>query len=91
MEAVSLRKVDGGIMAATKFSGKPTEELVRKKEKELQSALLKDGLEPQQGCLLARYNDPQQTWSCIMVWFLFSSLRFSLCIEQEIIWTLLWS
>ncbi|XP_010925264.1 uncharacterized protein [Elaeis guineensis] len=66
VEAVSLRKVDGGIMAATKFSGKPTEELVRKKEKELQSALLKDGLEPQQGCLLARYNDPQQTWSCIM-------------------------
>ncbi|XP_008785444.1 uncharacterized protein LOC103704070 [Phoenix dactylifera] len=66
VEAVSLRKVDGGIMAATKFSGNPTEELVRKKEKELRSALLKDGLKSRQGCLLARYNDPQQTWSFIM-------------------------
>lgn len=72
-------------MAATKFSGKPTEERVREKEKELRSALLKDGLKPQQGCLLARYNDPQQTWSFIMVWFLFSSLRYLSCIEQEII------
>lgn len=41
-----------------KFSGRPEEEIVAKKEKELRSQLLKDGLKPQQGCMLARYNDP---------------------------------
>ena len=69
-EAIKLRKVEGGIAAAVKFSGKTTEELVRDKEKELRSALLKDGLKPQEGCLLARYNDPGRTWSFIMVRFL---------------------
>uniref|UniRef100_A0ACD5WXY2 Uncharacterized protein n=1 Tax=Avena sativa TaxID=4498 RepID=A0ACD5WXY2_AVESA len=58
-EAVTLRKVEGGIAAVKKFSGRPEEEIVVKKEKELRSELLKDGLKPQQGCLLARYNDPR--------------------------------
>ncbi|KAJ0977829.1 hypothetical protein J5N97_013303 [Dioscorea zingiberensis] len=66
VEGVSLRKVDGGIAAVSKFSGKPTEEVAQIKEKELRSAVLKDGLKPQEGCLLARYNDPGRTWSFIM-------------------------
>jgi hypothetical protein len=49
-----------------KFSGRPEEEIVVKKEKDLRSQLLKDGLKPQQGCLLARYNDPR-TKSFVMV------------------------
>ncbi|CAL9123393.1 unnamed protein product, partial [Musa acuminata var. zebrina] len=66
-EAVNLRKVEGGISAVTKFSGKPSEEIVLSKERELRSAILKDGLRPQQGCLLARYNDPGSTNSFIML------------------------
>lgn len=65
-EAVNLRKVEGGIAAVTKFSGKPSEEIVLNKERELRSAILKDGLRPQQGCLLGRYNDPGSTNSFIM-------------------------
>ncbi|CAN6163569.1 unnamed protein product [Urochloa humidicola] len=56
---VTLRKVAGGIAAVKKFSGRPKEEIVLQKEKDLRSQLLKDGLRPQQGCLLARYNDPR--------------------------------
>ncbi|XP_043726191.1 uncharacterized protein LOC122672767 [Telopea speciosissima] len=65
-DEVSLRKVDGGIAAVTKFSGRPTEEIVHEKEKALRSALLRDGLIPKKGCLLARYNDPGRSWSFIM-------------------------
>ncbi|KAG6501219.1 uncharacterized protein LOC121997758 [Zingiber officinale] len=65
-EAVILKKVEGGIAAVTKFSGKPTEEIVLAKEKELRSALLKDGLNARSGCLLARYNDPDSTYSFVM-------------------------
>ncbi|XP_020249279.1 uncharacterized protein LOC109826660 isoform X2 [Asparagus officinalis] len=65
-EAVKLRKVEGCIVAAMKFSGTTNEELVCNKEKELRSALLNDGLKPQNGCMLARYNDPGRTWSFIM-------------------------
>ncbi|KAK6248463.1 hypothetical protein QUC31_020028 [Theobroma cacao] len=66
-ETVNLRKVEGGIAAALKFSGKPTEEVVREKEKALRSSLIRDGLKPKKGCLLARYNDPGRTWSFTMV------------------------
>ncbi|OMO57916.1 SOUL heme-binding protein [Corchorus olitorius] len=66
-ETVKLRKVEGGIAAALKFSGKPTEEIVREKEKELRSSLMRDGLKPKKGCMLARYNDPGRTWSFTMV------------------------
>ncbi|XP_027364410.1 uncharacterized protein LOC113871516 [Abrus precatorius] len=65
-ETVRLRKVEGGIAAVIKFSGKPTEDIVREKEKTLRSNVIKDGLKPQVGCLLARYNDPGRTWSFIM-------------------------
>lgn len=67
-EAIKLRKVDGGIAAVSKFSGKPMEDTVREKEKALGSDLIRDGLKPKTGCLLARYNDPGRTWSFIMVW-----------------------
>ncbi|KAJ1435134.1 SOUL heme-binding protein [Sesbania bispinosa] len=65
-ETVTLRKVEGGIAAVMKFSGKPTEDIVREKEKTLRSNIIKDGLKPQLGCLLARYNDPGRTWKFIM-------------------------
>ncbi|GMI81232.1 haem-binding protein 5 [Hibiscus trionum] len=65
-ETVNLRKVEGGIAAALKFSGKPTDNVVREKEKALRSSLIKDGLKPKVGCLLARYNDPGRTWSFTM-------------------------
>ena len=67
-ETVSIRKVEGGIAAVEKFSGKPTEAIVCQKEKALRSCLVKDGLKPKMGCLLARYNDPGRTWRFIMVW-----------------------
>lgn len=66
-DIIGLRKVEGGIAAVLKFSGKPTEEIVQEKAKELRSSLIKDGLKPRNGCLLARYNDPGRTWNFIMV------------------------
>ncbi|KAI9125558.1 hypothetical protein K1719_002976 [Acacia pycnantha] len=65
-EAINLRKVEGGIVAVVKFSGKPTEELVYEKEKLLRSNITRDGLKPKMGCLLARYNDPGRTPNFIM-------------------------
>ncbi|GAB2300373.1 hypothetical protein Dimus_034414 [Dionaea muscipula] len=65
-EAVRLRKVEGGIAAVLKFSGKPTEDDIIQKEKELRASLLRDGIIPQKGCLFARYNDPGRTWDFIM-------------------------
>lgn len=65
-ETISIRRVEGGIAAVDKFSGKPTEAIVYQKEKALRSCLLKDGLKPKIGCLLARYNDPGRTWEFIM-------------------------
>lgn len=66
-ETISLRQVEGGIAAVLKFSGKPTEDIVLEKERELRSSLLRDGLKAKTGCLLARYNDPGRTWSFTMV------------------------
>ncbi|XP_002529364.2 uncharacterized protein LOC8276216 [Ricinus communis] len=65
-EKISLRKVEGGAAAVLKFSGKPTEDIVRQKEKALRASLIQDGLRPKAGCLLARYNDPGRTWSFTM-------------------------
>ncbi|KAL9224022.1 hypothetical protein vseg_000097 [Gypsophila vaccaria] len=65
-EAISLREVEGRIAAALRFSGKPTEEVVREKERQLRDSLIRDGLKPRNGCLLARYNDPGRTWEFIM-------------------------
>lgn len=66
-EKINLRKVEGGIAAALKFSGKPTEDIVCEKEKVLRANLIRDSLRPLKGCLLARYNDPGRTWSFTMV------------------------
>ncbi|GMH04487.1 hypothetical protein Nepgr_006326 [Nepenthes gracilis] len=63
---VSIRKVEGGIAAVSKFSGKPAEDVVLAKEKALRVSLLRDGLRPRKGCLLARYNDPGRTWNFVM-------------------------
>ncbi|CAL9027951.1 unnamed protein product [Prunus brigantina] len=65
-ETIRLKKVEGGTAAVLKFSGKPTEEIVREKEKVLRSSLFRDGLKPRNGCLLARYNDPGRTKSFVM-------------------------
>ncbi|KAK6156556.1 hypothetical protein DH2020_010804 [Rehmannia glutinosa] len=65
-EEISLREVEGGIAAVSKFSGKPTEDIVREKEKALRSNLIRDGLKTKAGCLLARYNDPGRTWTFTM-------------------------
>lgn len=65
-ETLSLRKVEGGFAAVSKFSGKPTEDVVREKEKELRTVLVRDGLKAKEGCMFARYNDPGRTWSFIM-------------------------
>ncbi|XP_047311097.1 uncharacterized protein LOC124914562 [Impatiens glandulifera] len=60
-EAIKLRKVEGGIAAVVKFSGKPIEDDVLDIEKQLRSKLVNDGLKPEPGCLFARYNDPGRT------------------------------
>ncbi|XP_075509854.1 uncharacterized protein LOC142546177 [Primulina tabacum] len=65
-DSVKLNKVEGGIAAVSRFSGKPTDDIARKKENALRSALVRDGLNPKVGCMLARYNDPGRTWSFIM-------------------------
>lgn len=65
-DAIRLRNVEGGTAAVVKFSGRPSEELVAQKEKALRSSLMKDGLKPRSGYLLARYNDPR-TKSFVMV------------------------
>ncbi|XP_024023086.1 uncharacterized protein LOC21408316 [Morus notabilis] len=65
-DTISLRKVEGGTAAVLKFSGKPTEDVVLEKMKVLRSSLLRDGLKPRKGCLLARYNDPGRTRSFVM-------------------------
>ncbi|KAA3490148.1 3-ketoacyl-CoA synthase 11-like [Gossypium australe] len=74
-ETVKLRKVEGGVAAALKFSGRPTEDVVREKEKALRSNLMKDGLKPRMGCMLARYNDPGRTWSFTMLNHVINSCR----------------
>nr|KYP71917.1 hypothetical protein KK1_011197 [Cajanus cajan] len=66
-ETARLRKVEGGVAAVMKFGGKPTEDIVREKEKTLFSNIIKDGLKPQPGCWLARYSDPDRTWTFVMV------------------------
>ncbi|XP_010493119.1 PREDICTED: uncharacterized protein LOC104770395 [Camelina sativa] len=65
-ENIKLKQMEGGFAAAIKFSGKPTEDVVRAKEIELRNSLSKDGLRAKKGCMLARYNDPGRTWNFIM-------------------------
>lgn len=60
-----LKEVSGGYVAAIKFNGETTEEIVNTKEASLRSALIADGLFPRPGFMLARYNDPGRTWKWI--------------------------
>nr|ABK24599.1 unknown [Picea sitchensis] len=66
LEGVKLKKTEENFAAVTKFSGKPIEEIVLEKENFLRSSLIRDGIRPKSGCMLARYNDPGRTWSFIM-------------------------
>lgn len=59
--------MEEGIAAVLKFSGKADEEIFQAKEKALRQNLARDGLRGQEGCLVARYNDPRRTWSFVMV------------------------
>lgn len=63
---ITLKTVDSGIAAVTKFSGKATEDIVSEKAHVLRSSLINDGLVPKPGCSFARYNDPGRTWSFTM-------------------------
>ncbi|XP_010535883.1 PREDICTED: uncharacterized protein LOC104811045 [Tarenaya hassleriana] len=65
-EKINLKKSEGGFAAVVKFSGKPTEDVVQVKERELRDSLIRDGFRPKTGCLLARYNDPGRTRDFIM-------------------------
>ncbi|KAG6587902.1 hypothetical protein SDJN03_16467, partial [Cucurbita argyrosperma subsp. sororia] len=65
-DTMSIREMEGGIGAVLKFSGDPTEDMAQQKAKELRCSLKKDGLNPINGCLLARYNDSGRTWSFVM-------------------------
>ncbi|KAL2610866.1 hypothetical protein R1flu_022558 [Riccia fluitans] len=60
-ENVKLRAVEKSFAAAIKFNGQATEEVIREKESALRTALIKDGLQPEESYLLARYNDPGRT------------------------------
>eukprot|EP01018_Ginkgo_biloba_P016487 Gb_04672 [translate_table: standard] len=66
LEGVKLRNTEEKIAAVTKFSGRPTEDIVFDKERILRDALIRDGIRPKPGCMLARYNDPGRTWSFTM-------------------------
>lgn len=74
-ETVKLRKVEEGFAAVVKFSGRTSEDVVREKEEFLRARLIKDGLKPKTGCLLARYNDPGRTWSFVMVCMFLQALN----------------
>ncbi|VFQ64233.1 unnamed protein product [Cuscuta campestris] len=65
-EGVKLREVEGGIAGVSSFSGKPTESIVKEKEKDLRCRLIRNRLKPKPGCLLALYNDPDATCEHIM-------------------------
>lgn len=60
-EQVKLRAVDKTFAAAVKFNGQTTQELILEKESKLRAAVISNGLQPEEGYLLARYNDPGRT------------------------------
>ncbi|KAL3682063.1 hypothetical protein R1sor_000085 [Riccia sorocarpa] len=60
-ENVKLQEVDKKFAATLKFNGQATEAAIRERESVLRAALIKDGLQPEEGYLLARYNDPDRT------------------------------
>ncbi|CAM6103392.1 unnamed protein product [Calypogeia fissa] len=62
-EEVKVRPVEKTFAAVIRFSGEADEETVKEKERELRAALFEDKEEPEEGYLLARYNDPGRTWA----------------------------
>lgn len=56
--SVTRKMQEGGILAATSFSGIPLDFEVTDAERKLRAALLLDGRKPQAGYQLYRYNDP---------------------------------
>lgn len=55
---ISIKRCEGGVLAALEFNGTATEELARLKQEELRGLLVRDGLVPGVGFVTARYNDP---------------------------------
>jgi hypothetical protein len=66
-EQVKVQQVERRAVAAIRFNGKPTEDLVKEKAKILTEELAKDGLRQKGGIVLARYNDPGRTFPLFMV------------------------
>jgi len=66
-EQVKVQQVERRAVAAIRFNGKPTEDLVQEKAKILTEELAKDGLRQKGGIVLARYNDPGRTFPLFMV------------------------
>ncbi|KAH9553797.1 hypothetical protein CY35_08G031600 [Sphagnum magellanicum] len=65
-EQVKVQQVERRAVAAIRFNGKPTEDLVQEKAKILTEELAKDGLRQKGGIVLARYNDPGRTFPLFM-------------------------
>lgn len=55
---ITARRVAPRLVAAARFSGWAFDWDVAREERALRAALLRDGLRPQRGFSLARYNDP---------------------------------
>ncbi|KAJ7569242.1 hypothetical protein O6H91_01G068300 [Diphasiastrum complanatum] len=60
-KGVNLQEKGGGFAGVLKFSGKLSEDIVVQKESILRAALQRDRLNPREGFMLARYNDPGRT------------------------------
>jgi hypothetical protein len=66
-EEVKVKPVEKTFAAVIKFSGEADEATVKDKEGTLRAALIANKLEPEDGFLLARYNDPGRTWTFFRV------------------------
>jgi hypothetical protein len=55
---VTNKQQEGRFVAAVRFSGWPLDFEVEAAERQLRTALLRDGLQPSAGYTLARYNEP---------------------------------
>lgn len=69
MQTVDIKSVDTSFLAVAQFSGAPSSDRVVEVERNLRAALIRDGLTPLEGSLLARYNDPDSTPGFIKVQF----------------------
>ncbi|XP_026460224.1 uncharacterized protein LOC113361064 isoform X2 [Papaver somniferum] len=70
-EELTLKRIEEGFAVVSNFSGNPTEEIVIKQMKKLRCALLRDGLEPKETFLLARYKDSSGKYKMrneVLIW-----------------------